>query len=83
MYRIELMNELFVAAVSLHLILLSDWVPTAKEEFYGWSFVVLICLFILVNLLFVAKNGFNLHLLLKWIKVRWQNKKTEKPTSEN
>ena len=65
MYRIELMNEMFVAASSYHLVLFSEWVPTEDQDFYGWTFVGTICVFIFANKCLVISNGLPVHLLFK------------------
>ena len=65
MYRIELMNEMFVAASSYHLVLFSEWVPTEDQDFYGWTFVGTLCVLILANMCLVISNGLPVHLLLK------------------
>ena len=65
MYRIELMNEMFVAASSYHLVLFSEWVPTEDQDFYGRTFVGTLCVLILANMCLVISNGLPVHLLLK------------------
>jgi len=80
MYRIELMNEVFMSAASLHLLLFSEWVPIIYQEFYGWTFVGFVGLFIITNLFFVIKNGLNVHFVLLKFKARFCKKKRATPT---
>ena len=65
MGRLELMNEMFMAMSSYHLLLFSKWVPTEIHSTYGWTFVGTIGVFIAINLLFVVRHGLPLHLVFK------------------
>lgn len=59
--RIELMNECWIAAATYNLMLFTEWV--ADEEvryFYGWSFIVIMCMQGISNLVIIWHELYNI-----------------------
>ena len=43
--KIEMMNEMVVCVVSLHMNFFTDWVPDPElQEMFGWSYIAIILL---------------------------------------
>lgn len=61
--KMELNTEMFLAIITFHLICFTDFVPEAEEGLktraqMGYSFILWVCLLVVVNLYFVALELF-------------------------
>ena len=64
----ELMNECWIAAATYNMMLFTDWVPDEEVRYlYGWSFIVIMCLSCLSNLIVIGYFLANV-IRLCWIK---------------
>ena len=63
--KVELVNEAFVATISLQMAWFTDYIPTPERQYeFGWYVIFTTVLFILFNMYFILKSQVQIIYLL-------------------
>jgi len=57
--RLELYNEWLTNLIFLHLLFFTEWIPTLEQQYtMGWSMIIHILLFLIINFYFIFRFMF-------------------------